>query len=392
MPGYQKIDQLVRLLGAESSRVKAAVCDELRLHIGDLDHYLEEVKPDYPPEILFELHELVRDKRSKQVRTHWLNWLPVTNEYERLEAALTYLTRIGKGRRYPGPGLMLDNLANDFLERNHSVNVLNLNQYLFKEGRLTGELDYYYHPDNINMSVVLSEGKGLPISLAAAFMLCGYRLGLAIQGFNLPGHFLARAVTDGETLLFDCYNRGKIIHDCEVSSLTFASKVNLVELLSRPPSAVEIVLRFLVNLINAYFRFGDVENYHLCATLLADLRQAVSGKSPPTGPISFGKGRRHYKRGDVVRHKRYGYRGVVVDFDLQCKASDAWYYAKQTQPDRNQPWYHVLVGDSEVTTYAAQSNLGPDPTGREIQHPLISVYFDAFRNGHYVRNDVPWVL
>ncbi len=49
-----------------------------------------------------------------------------------------------------------------------------------------------------------------------------------------------------------------------------------------------------------------------------------------------------YHPGQIVRHRRYGYRGVVVDSDLTCKADEAWYQSNQTQPDRNQPWYHVL--------------------------------------------------
>ena len=39
----------------------------------------------------------------------------------------------------------------------------------------------------------------------------------------------------------------------------------------------------------------------------------------------------------LVKHRRYGYRGVVVDFDSFCKAPEQWYQANQTQPDQNQP-------------------------------------------------------
>ena len=45
--------------------------------------------------------------------------------------------------------------------------------------------------------------------------------------------------------------------------------------------------------------------------------------------------------GQIVRHKRYGYRGVVVDFDTTCQADETWYQSDNTQPVRNQPWYHV---------------------------------------------------
>lgn len=52
-----------------------------------------------------------------------------------------------------------------------------------------------------------------------------------------------------------------------------------------------------------------------------------------------------FEPGQLVRHRRYGYRGVVVDRDEFCEADDEWYSKNQTQPDRDQPWYHVLVED-----------------------------------------------
>ena len=75
--------------------------------------------------------------------------------------------------------------------------------------------------------------------------------------------------------------------------------------------------------------------------------------------------------GDLVRHRRYGYRGVVVDLDTTCTAPDAWYQSKSTQPRRDQPWYHVLVHQSAHTTYAAEENLEPDSRPDGIDHPLI---------------------
>jgi heat shock protein HspQ len=94
--------------------------------------------------------------------------------------------------------------------------------------------------------------------------------------------------------------------------------------------------------------------------------------------------------GDLVRHRRYGYRGVVVDLDLACSAPEEWYSSNKTQPDREQPWYHVLVDSSHQTTYAAEENLEPDPNPLSISHPLLPMFFEAFEDGRYVRNDRPF--
>ena len=96
-----------------------------------------------------------------------------------------------------------------------------------------------------------------------------------------------------------------------------------------------------------------------------------------------------FRPGQLVRHKRYGYRGVVVDFDFFCKAPDSWYMKNQTQPSRNQPWYHVLVHGSHQSTYAAEENLEAEYDYEPIVHPLLVVFFDGFEGGYYVRNDRP---
>ena len=97
-----------------------------------------------------------------------------------------------------------------------------------------------------------------------------------------------------------------------------------------------------------------------------------------------------FELGQLVRHRRYGYRGVVVERDEFCQADDEWYSRNQTQPDRDQPWYHVLVNGSSTCTYAASENLVDDSSGLLIEHPLLSHFFSEFKNGTYVRNDLPW--
>ncbi|MEO1981591.1 MAG: heat shock protein HspQ [Fuerstiella sp.] len=94
--------------------------------------------------------------------------------------------------------------------------------------------------------------------------------------------------------------------------------------------------------------------------------------------------------GQLVRHRRYGYRGVVVAHDGHCKADPAWYMANKTQPDRDQSWYHVLVHNSEIVTYAAESSLRSDDSDEPVRHALIERFFSAFVDGKFIRNDEPW--
>ena len=99
-----------------------------------------------------------------------------------------------------------------------------------------------------------------------------------------------------------------------------------------------------------------------------------------------------FELGEVITHSRYGYRGVIVDFDLTCKAAQSWYQSNQTQPKKLQPWYHILVHGVEQVTYAAQSNLMKDESGNPIVHPMLNLFFFGLEEGknRYLRNNLPW--
>ena len=87
--------------------------------------------------------------------------------------------------------------------------------------------------------------------------------------------------------------------------------------------------------------------------------------------------------GDLVFHRRYAYRGVVAGRDAECHADDEWYLRNATQPDRTQPWYHVLVHGAIHTTYVAQENLEPYTGGEQVVHPLTKEIFASFSGGRY---------
>lgn len=92
--------------------------------------------------------------------------------------------------------------------------------------------------------------------------------------------------------------------------------------------------------------------------------------------------------GDIIHHQRFGYRGVIVDVDPVCQASDEWYEAMaRSRPPRDAPWYHVLVHDAAHTTYVAERNLERDTADAPIRHPLLREFFDGRRDGRYVRRN-----
>ncbi len=98
---------------------------------------------------------------------------------------------------------------------------------------------------------------------------------------------------------------------------------------------------------------------------------------------------KEFRVGELVQHRHYKYRGVVAAFDDHCQADDQWYLTNRTQPDRDQPWYHVLVHGSSTTTYVAEENLEEDLGGEQVVHPLAKHFFQHFtRKGYETRTDV----
>jgi|SaaInlStandDraft_1057018.scaffolds.fasta_scaffold105404_2 heat shock protein HspQ len=96
------------------------------------------------------------------------------------------------------------------------------------------------------------------------------------------------------------------------------------------------------------------------------------------------------KIGDKIKHKKYQYDGLIVDIDFYCFANDDWYKKNNTQPDKLQPWYHVLVNGSSMVTYAAQSSVESTSNSQGMNHPYVTHFFDKNENGDLVRNDKPW--
>jgi len=89
--------------------------------------------------------------------------------------------------------------------------------------------------------------------------------------------------------------------------------------------------------------------------------------------------------GQLIQHRMFEYRGVVIDVDPHFKGTTEWYQSvAHSRPPKDRPWYHVLVDDAELRTYVAERNLEPDDTGRPINHPDIPDYFTALGDRGYV--------
>ncbi|EPX77821.1 heat shock protein HspQ [Litoreibacter arenae] len=86
--------------------------------------------------------------------------------------------------------------------------------------------------------------------------------------------------------------------------------------------------------------------------------------------------------GQIVRHKKHPFRGVIFDVDAEFANSDEWYdnIPVESRPSKDQPFYHLLAenDDSYYVAYVSEQNLTPDMTGEPIHHPDLSAMFGDY--------------
>ncbi|HSG30911.1 MAG TPA: heat shock protein HspQ [Thermodesulfobacteriota bacterium] len=91
--------------------------------------------------------------------------------------------------------------------------------------------------------------------------------------------------------------------------------------------------------------------------------------------------------GQVIQHKLFDYRGVIVDVDSKFEGSEEWYEAvAQSRPPKEKPWYHILPDGSAHKTYVAERNIENDKSGKPIEHPAVGAFFSGFKDGTYITN------
>ena len=88
--------------------------------------------------------------------------------------------------------------------------------------------------------------------------------------------------------------------------------------------------------------------------------------------------------GQIVHHRKFDYRGVIIDVDAEYSGSEEWYQqVALSRPPRDKPWYHVLVDNSDHLTYVAERHLEHGDSKAPVNHPAIDGCFDGFENGVY---------
>ncbi len=99
------------------------------------------------------------------------------------------------------------------------------------------------------------------------------------------------------------------------------------------------------------------------------------------------KTRAKYTLGQIVKHRKHPFRGVIFDVDPEFSNTEEWYDAipPESRPIKDQPFYHLLAENDQsfYVAYVSEQNLVLDDTGVPVEHPDIPDLFGEFRNGRY---------
>ena len=94
-----------------------------------------------------------------------------------------------------------------------------------------------------------------------------------------------------------------------------------------------------------------------------------------------------YHLGQIVRHRKHPFRGVVFDVDPTFANTDEWWEAipEENRPSKEQPFYHLLAENdtSFYMAYVSEQNLVHDNSGEPVNHPEVEAMFGALEDGRY---------
>ena len=96
-----------------------------------------------------------------------------------------------------------------------------------------------------------------------------------------------------------------------------------------------------------------------------------------------------YNIGQVVKHKKHPFRGVIFDIDPIFSNTEEWWHSipEDSRPAKEQPYYHLLAENDTTyyTAYVSEQNLLADDSGDPIQHPLINEIFSGKKGSNYFK-------
>nr|XP_012953337.1 F-box only protein 21 isoform X1 [Anas platyrhynchos]XP_027310769.1 F-box only protein 21 isoform X1 [Anas platyrhynchos]XP_038033453.1 F-box only protein 21 isoform X1 [Anas platyrhynchos] len=145
---------------------------------------------------------------------------------------------------------------------------------------------------------------------------------------------------------------------------------------------------WLLKTRNWYFGEKKIKSANTEAENHSYFAESTQVRSPKPESIQFSVGQ-------VIVHKRLGYSGVIVGWDVKAKAPEEWLqhkYPPAKQDVRDTPHYRILInkanGFGKSTTYIPEEEI-TIIMGLEVHHPDMKAYFSGYDGSKYIMQ--PWL-
>lgn len=271
-----ELNALVSLLEDPDREVKVHVRDKILSLGSEIIPFLEQKWEEaFNPEIQKELEELVHELQFGLLKSRLIEWRD--SEDRDLLAGLWIINT------YQYPDLDFAKLNADMhqiyfevwtafkndLQPTDQVRIIN--HVLFNTLRFSANTKNFHSPGNSMLSAVLETKKGNPISLCAIYLLVAKKLGLPIYGVNLPNLFILTYKSHDMTFYINAFNKGLIFSRQDIVNYLDHLKIEPKEDFFEPCSHLQILLRSLRNLGNAFDKLGEVSKVEEVRKLIAIL-------------------------------------------------------------------------------------------------------------------------
>ena len=214
-PTPAELDALLRLIDDDTPEVRTQVASRLAHSSGDLSEWLATRRPALGSRELKLLSEMLAPPRRRTLEREWQvpsgGAAALGEDWEAFEATLRILSDFlhdGITLRQPLSDA-LDLLAEE-AEEEGVITSRDLRGFLFKGGRLSGNMSGYDDPRNSDLAWSIAEGHSNPLGLCVIFILVARRMALEVEAVNFPGHFLCRIFEEGYPIIIDCFDQGQL--------------------------------------------------------------------------------------------------------------------------------------------------------------------------------------
>ncbi len=146
-----------------------------------------------------------------------------------------------------------------------------LNSVIFDRFKFRANTKNFHSPGNSMIHTVLETKRGNPISLSSIYLLIAQKLNLPIFGVNLPNLFILTYKSEDIQFYINVFNRGLIFSKEDIDNYIEHLRLSPEDTFYQPCSHLQIVVRYLRNLIVSFDKLGDYHKSDEIKTILQGL-------------------------------------------------------------------------------------------------------------------------